>query len=654
MNDFLKKVRCLSVLMGNGNLQTIHPYLLKNPRLFAKKIKSQFKLDECLILSKCNCVEIYYVSSTNHNDNIISLWRGKSNNPSLFKHKNISEYSGRHVINHLFETACGLKSITLGDNQVIGQVHKAICSASEDKTTGTILCTIFNNARKVSNVVRSNTEIGKGNVSAERTAIDMMLEIPIPKEAYIYVVGAGSSGRLLCKILNDRNYKNIILTNRTITNADRLLETGLVKKIVSLNSISKCKSKPSVIFFATSHIFKKSQLDFLKDIKEVKIFDLGSPQNTLLVKDEFQIFNLNSINEFSLHNKIVRQQSVAIAKDIISTYLTKTIDVLTFRIKEQARRKHFHTNSEIYRSKIPNIKLKSDSYFTVRKTLNSLGFVEVQTPTIVAVPTDPVRNDPKEEIFSVNWYGRKMFLRQSNQLYKQVLALSGLDKQFELGPFWRAEQNPTPRHLSEAYGLDVEIAGIKNLNSLISLVQKLLYRITVNLYKQKAILKKEIVSKKIITVTYDEALDLLNANSLKHHVSYGIDFGYNLEEQLGNIIKQKYKTDVFAIINYPKSIKKFYTKETPDKKTLSFDIIYRGWEIVSGAIRETNYNNILEGIMETGLKYEKYQFYLNAFHNPRAHGGFCLGIDRFLVKLLGLTSLNDIFLFPRSEYDILP
>lgn len=654
MKDELGKLYCLSALMGTGNLQAIHPYVIKNYRLFASELQKKFSLDECVILSKCNCVEIYYVSPSNHRAEIVNLWKKKSEKTVLFKPTDIFLYSGKKVIEHLFETACGLKSVTLGDNQVIGQVRQAISAASEDKTAGIVLKTIFNNARKVSNTVRNTTDIGKGNVSAERTAIDMMIKKSISKEACVFVVGAGSTGSLLCKVLNENGYENIVVVNRTVSTAQKLVKGGLVKKVVALNAIQKSTFIPSVVFFATPNVFKKSQLEFLNKSKHLTIFDLGTPQNTMLVKNLYEIYDLKSINEFSLHNKELRKNSILVAKDIISTHITKTIDAMTFRLKEDARRKNFHTNSEIYKSKIPNIKIKSDTYFAVRETLINGGFIEVHTPTITAVPTDPVRNDPSEEIFSVNWYGRKMLLRQSNQLYKQILALSGMDKLFELGPFWRAEQNPTPRHLSEAYGLDIEMADVEDLGELISLLQKLLHDMTLKLSKNGVIPESEIVSAEIKTITYEQALELLNSDDLDNKVRYGIDFGYDLEERLGKIVLKEYKTNLFAIIKYPSSVKKFYTKRAENDKTLSFDVIYKGWEIVSGAIRETDYDKLLNGIKETGLHYEQYQFYLNAFKNPRPHGGFCLGIDRFLVKLLDLNSLSDLFLFPRSEYDIIP
>jgi nondiscriminating aspartyl-tRNA synthetase len=254
----------------------------------------------------------------------------------------------------------------------------------------------------------------------------------------------------------------------------------------------------------------------------------------------------------------------------------------------------------------------------------------------------------------VDWYGTKMMLRQSNQLYKQMLCLSGVDRLYEIGPFWRAEQNPTPRHLSEAYGLDVEIAGVTNVEELVTLVGRLLENVTNDLYKKKIIKKEDRLAKKIRTISYDKAIELLNKNVRDNRILTGTDFGYDLERELADVVFKMYKTDLFAIINYPESVKKFYTKRGPANTTLSFDIIYRGWEIVSGAVRETNYERLENGIKDLGFNPKKYQFYLDAFKNPRPHGGFCIGVDRFLVKLMNLKSLRDVVFFPRSEYDIIP
>jgi aspartyl-tRNA synthetase len=650
----LENLYCLSALMGNTNLKSVTPYVIKKPRLFAKTLMSKLQLDECLILDKCNCIEIYYVAENSKRKEIIPLWKKNLINKSGFLSSSIYEYKAKKVIDHLFKTACGLKSITLGDNQVIGQIHKAIIAASEDNTAGIILKTIFNNARKVSNIVRNTTDIGKGNVSAERTSVDMIIDKSLTKDSLILIIGTGSTGTLLCNILNEKGYHNLIAANRTTSSARNLLKKGLVQKVFKLSLLLRFTARPKAIFFATSKVFSKKEIIFLNKLNDPLIFDLGTPQNTLLVKNLYKIYPLESINNFAQYNKKLREGSITKAINIINSNVGKTIDAITFHLKEEKRRQRFHINESTFKEKGRRAGLKSQVYFEIRKMLIDKDFIEVQTPTITAVPTDPVRNDPSEEIFFVDWYGRKMMLRQSNQLYKQMLVLSGINKLFEIGPFWRAEQNPTPRHLSEAYGLDIEIANIKTIEELISLVGEILEHTTKALYKSGDVKKDSLVSKTIMKINYIDAVELLNKNNNGANVIYGTDLGYDLENELAKIMYKLYKKDVFAIVNYPESVKKFYTKRGEGDTTLSFDIIYKGWEIVSGAVRETNYLRLKNGIKELGFRSQKYDFYLNAFKLPRPHGGFCLGIDRFLVKLLGLENLSEIILFPRSEYDIIP
>lgn len=640
--------------MGNANLKSVAPYVIKKPRLFVKALMKQCNINECLVLSKCNCVEIYYVGEDAEKKKIISLWKESVTNNKGFESSSIYEYKAKKVIEHLFKTACGLKSITLGDNQVTGQIHKAIQVATDDNTAGIILKTIFNNARKVSNSVRNATDIGKGNVSAERTSIDMLIDKLVAKDALILVIGTGSTGTLLCNILGEKGYHNVVAANRTIASARKLQTKGLLQKSLNLSNLNKMTLKPKAIFFATPKVFQEKELSFLGKINDPLIFDLGTPQNTLLVKNLYKIYTLESINSFAQFNKKIREQSVAEAIDIINSNIDKTIDAITFHFKEEKRRQRFHINESTFKEKGKRAELKSRVYFETRKLLVDRGYIEVQTPAITAVPTDPVRNDPNEELFFVNWYGRKMMLRQSNQLYKQMLVLSGINKLFEIGPFWRAEQNPTPRHLSEAYGLDVEMANVKTIDELILLVGEILEQTTKSLLKSGDIKNALLVTKTIKQINYKTAVELLNKDNTGAKVIYGTDLGYDLENELAKIVYKLYKKDIFAIVNYPESVKKFYTKKGEGDTTLSFDIIYKGWEIVSGAVRETSYERLRNGISQLGFRPQKYDFYLNAFKSPRPHGGFCLGIDRFLVKLLGLESLSDIILFPRSEYDIIP
>ena len=302
---------------------------------------------------------------------------------------------------------------------------------------------------------------------------------------------------------------------------------------------------------------------------------------------------------------------------------------------------------------IENIKLKSQFLFFIRSFLIQREFVEVQTPSVVAVSSDPVRSGGYNELFPVSWYSKKMYLRQSNQLHKQSLILSGFDKIFELGPFWRAEINPTLRHLSESLGLDIEMLNEKNLkvDDLINFIGEMLGFVTKKLFESGLIKKGDILSSVPLIFEYSEICKVLKENNVEYE--YGTDFGYDIEWKLSEIIQKQHGVDFFAVIHYPNTIKKFYTKDRGEL-TETFDIFYRGWELSSGAIRQTDLNKLTEGMKEANLDVDKYRFYLDKFRSNRPHCGFAIGIDRFLTKLIRENNIREFVVYPRSETEIIP
>ncbi len=245
-----------------------------------------------------------------------------------------------------------------------------------------------------------------------------------------------------------------------------------------------------------------------------------------------------------------------------------------------------------------------------------------------------------------------MFLRQSNQLHKQMLILSGFDRIYEYGPMWRAEERLTPRHLSEAWCLDVEMVDVKNVRELIMFVGNLLNIVTASLADTGEIRSDDIIDKTMKTFEYHEVVSLLNQEKILYE--YGKDFGYEIELKLGEIVKKIYKIDIFAVTHYPSDVKKFYTKSSKGH-TETFDIFYKGWEISSGAIRENNYKKLINNIKMSGLDLSKYLFYIDSFkNNSRSHGGFCLGIDRILAKMKDKDNVKEFVLYPRNKEAIIP
>lgn len=291
---------------------------------------------------------------------------------------------------------------------------------------------------------------------------------------------------------------------------------------------------------------------------------------------------------------------------------------------------------------------RSFLFSSAREFLRERGFLEAHLPSIAAVSTDPV-TDPTKELFSIDWYGHDAFLVQSAQLHKQMLIAAGYRKVYSLAQFWRDNEVVTPRHTAESWGLDIEVANIASENDLISLLSDLIIHLANAVRAQfPEIVNRALnIHAPILQLTYDEALAIIQEAGMQ--MRWGEDPGYDREKALGEIMHAR-GINIFFITQYPAKVKKFYTKLKVDSKyTATFDLILDGWEIASGAQRETNIQKLLQRIQEKNLKLSDYEDFLDIFRfGVPEHGGFCLGMDRVVAKLLGLCTVTNAILFPRN------
>ena len=251
------------------------------------------------------------------------------------------------------------------------------------------------------------------------------------------------------------------------------------------------------------------------------------------------------------------------------------------------------------------------------------------------------------ELFELPYFGKTVALNQSQQLYKQLIMLSGFEKAYEIGTSYRAEKSHTYRHLTEFWQLDVEMSFIDGIEDIMKLEERLLVHI---LKKIKKDCKKEldllgttieIPKLPFPRITYADACKLLKIPETK-------DIGTELERKLGHLIKKKHNTEAFFLINFPNKHTKFYAMH--DKKIGRYiDLIYKNNEISSGGQREHRYDILIEQIKERNLNPKELEFYTEPFkYGVPPHGGFGMGIDRLTAFILNLSNIRERVLFPRD------
>lgn len=298
--------------------------------------------------------------------------------------------------------------------------------------------------------------------------------------------------------------------------------------------------------------------------------------------------------------------------------------------------------------------LKAIMVELIEEAVRTNGFEQVYTPKISAAGAEG-----GAELFRVQYFDRPAYLAQSPQLYKQILMSTGLDRVYEIGPAFRAEQSNTNRHVTEFISFDGEMSWIADEEEVMAMIEEIVDHVLRGLKergaKQLEILGKEIniAARPYPILTYSECLSIVQAAGLP--LKEGDDLGTEGEKIVGEHMAAK-GCDLYFIAEYPEEAKPFYIMEKDGTPySFSFDLDYKGQEISSGGQREHRYDKLVERMEKKGLDPEDFSFYLESFrYGMPPHGGWGIGIERLLVKALDLPNIREAILFPRDPARLSP
>ena len=296
---------------------------------------------------------------------------------------------------------------------------------------------------------------------------------------------------------------------------------------------------------------------------------------------------------------------------------------------------------------------KSEFCRVFRDFLGEHGFTEVHTPKIVATGTEG-----GADLFEVDYFGRKAYLAQSPQLYKQMMVSTGLERVFETGPVFRAEEHATSRHTNEFTSLDLEMGFIDDVEDVMTLEEQLLRRAmhhlrTVLEHTEEQALVPSV--DRIPRYDVDEARLLVREVS-GHELPEG-DLGPVGERLVGEAVLEQSGVEFVFVTGYSQEIRPFYAM--PDTanppKTKTFDLLFRGTEVTTGGQRIHDYNMLLDMMHKRRLEPLKFRGYLEAFkYGMPPHGGLAIGLERFVMKLLRLSNIREACTFPRDRTRLEP
>ncbi|MEM2928108.1 MAG: asparagine--tRNA ligase [Nitrososphaerota archaeon] len=327
-----------------------------------------------------------------------------------------------------------------------------------------------------------------------------------------------------------------------------------------------------------------------------------------------------------------------------------------FPIKPGAGTKFLFDNRHLYlRSRKVSAIMKIRSAFldAAREWFKKNGFIEVDCPIFITAACEGGAT-----LFPVDYFGRKVYLSQSVQLYQEA-AIGGLEKVYSIQPSFRAELSRTRRHLTEFWQIEAEIAFAK-LEDIMIIQENLLNHI-VHTLAEKCIEEFKILGKKIDEkiaeppyekITYDEALDILHKNGVK--IEWGEDFGTDEEKVLCNQFEKP-----FFVTHYPRKAKAFYhmpDEERPEVVKCVDLLAPKGYgEISGGGQRIHDHEELLGSIKLFNLDPKDYEWYIDLRkYGSIPHSGFGLGVERTLRWLLELPHIRSVCLFPRTPSRVYP
>lgn len=286
-----------------------------------------------------------------------------------------------------------------------------------------------------------------------------------------------------------------------------------------------------------------------------------------------------------------------------------------------------------------------------RSSLDARGFVEVHTPKIVASATESGAN-----VFAIDYFGRPAYLAQSPQFYKQLM-VGVFERVYEVGPVFRAEPHDTVRHLAQYTSLDAELGFIGDHREVMAVLRETVAGMIGSAADRAggalATLGVAVpeVPAEIPAVHFTEALKIAGAPADEP------DLAPAHERALGEWARREHDSEFVFVTGYPMAKRPFYTHPDPARPAYSngFDLLFRGVELVTGGQRLHRHADYLAALAARGEPVEAYRSYVNAFaHGMPPHGGFAIGLERFVSRLTGAANVREVTAFPRDLHRLTP
>ena len=287
------------------------------------------------------------------------------------------------------------------------------------------------------------------------------------------------------------------------------------------------------------------------------------------------------------------------------------------------------------------------------------GFLEIHTPKFMGSASES-----GAELFKVEYFERIAYLAQSPQFYKQMAMAGGFEKVFEIGPVFRANPSFTSRHDTEFTSVDVEISWVDSHEDVMAFEERWLAHVFEVVKQAHGEAIEETFGVDLVVpvlpfprIALQEAKELLRASGHEGVPGDDDDLDPPSERALCALIAEQHGHEFAFVTDYPIAVRPFYHMRHAEEPSLtkSFDLLWKGIEITTGAQREHRYEQLLAQAHDKGVEVEPIQYYLDFFrYGAPPHGGFGFGLTRLLMQMLGQENVREVTFLYRGPNRLEP
>ena len=437
-----------------------------------------------------------------------------------------------------------------------------------------------------------------------------------------------------------------------------------MKTMTGCTQTGHCTREEALALSAGSTATVHGIVHTLRDLGDVKFMLLRMPQGVLQCVLGGDGFGVREGDAVTAEGEVARDERAPGGAELHVTRLTilsRAAEAMPVPIGKNKMNVTLDTDLALRFVTLRNLrkraifKIQEGIVRGFREALQAEGFTEIHSPKIVAQNAEGGAN-----LFRMEYFGRRAYLAQSPQFYKQAM-VPVYERVFEIGPVFRAEKHNTQRHLNEYTSMDFEMGFIDSFEDIMQMetkvIQNIMHVLETDYAPQLAALHVTLPKvDSIPAVRFDEAKRMVS-EKYNRKIRDPFDLEPEEEQLISRLFAEEYGSEFVFVTHYPSKKRPFYAADDPEDPhyTLSFDLLVRGLEVTTGGQRIHDAGEQVQKLLRKGMSPEDFAGYLMIHkYGTCPHGGLGLGLERLTARLLGEANVRETCMFPRDQQRIEP